>query len=76
MAMGREGEVQGDLVVTWAEMPRSPGHAFYDKLQSLLTEGGFDGFVQTACKPWLRASDGSAVIAAGPLFPHAYGRAF
>ena len=38
MAMGREGEVQGDLVVTWAEMPRSPGHAFYDKLQTLLTE--------------------------------------
>ena len=25
MAMGREGEVQGDLMVTWAEMPRSPG---------------------------------------------------
>jgi putative transposase len=22
----REAEVQGDLVVTWAEMPRSPGH--------------------------------------------------
>jgi hypothetical protein len=52
MAMGREGEVQGDLVMTWAEMPRSPGHAFYDKLQTLLTEGGFDGFVQTTCKPY------------------------
>ena len=30
--------VQGDLVVTWAEMPRSPGHVFYDRLQKLLTE--------------------------------------
>src|SRR5580693_7340555 len=52
MAMGREGEVQGELVMSWAEMPRSPGHAFYDKLQTLLTEGGFDGFVQTTCKPY------------------------
>ncbi len=33
-------------------MPRSPGHAFYDKLQTLLTEGGFDGFVETTCKPY------------------------
>src|SRR5271166_4528713 len=44
MAMGREGEVQGDLVMTWAEMPRSPGHAFYDKLQNLLAEA--------TCKPY------------------------
>ena len=40
MTVGRGGEVQRDLVMTWAEMPRSPGHAFYDKLQTLLTEGG------------------------------------
>ena len=42
MAMGREAEVQGDLVVSWAEMPRSPGHVFYDRLQKLLSEAGFD----------------------------------
>ena len=62
--------------MTWAEMPRSPGHAFYDKLQTLLTEGGFDGFVRDDLQALLRASDGSAVIAAGPLFPHAHGRVF
>ena len=32
-------------------MPRSPGHAFHDKLQKLLTEAGFDGFVEEVCKP-------------------------
>ena len=42
MAMGREGEVQGDLMMTWAEIPRSPGHAFYDRLQNLLAEAGFE----------------------------------
>ncbi len=52
MAMGREGEVQSDLVLTWAELPRSPGHAFYDKLQNLLAEAGFDALVETTCKPY------------------------
>jgi hypothetical protein len=42
MAMGREGEVQGDLMMTWAEIPRSPGHAFYDRLQNVLAEAGFE----------------------------------
>jgi hypothetical protein len=45
MAMGREGEVQGDLMLTWEEMPLSPGHVFYDRLQQLLADAGFDAFV-------------------------------
>ena len=46
MAMRGEGELQGDLLMTWAEMPRSSGHVFYDRLQELLSEaGGVDAFV-------------------------------
>ena len=30
MAMGQQKDRQGDLMVGWAEMPRSPGHVFYD----------------------------------------------
>jgi hypothetical protein len=52
MAMGREGDRQGDLIVTWSEMPRSPGHVFYDRLQEVLIAGGFDLFVETVCKPY------------------------
>ncbi len=33
-------------MVSWSEMPRSPGHVFYDRLQSVLIEGGFDGFAE------------------------------
>jgi len=33
MAMGRREERQGDLMMAWDELPRSPGHAFYDELQ-------------------------------------------
>jgi transposase len=39
-------------MATWAEMPRSPGHAFYDRLQDLLREASFDAFVEEVCKPY------------------------
>ena len=51
MAMGRSEAVQGDLMATWSEMPRSPGHAFYDRLQDLLRDAGFDAFVEEVCNP-------------------------
>jgi transposase len=37
------------MLVPWAELPRSPGHVFYDKLQALLIAAGFDAFVETQC---------------------------
>jgi transposase len=40
--MGQQKDRQGDLMVNWLEMPRSPGHVFYDRLQSVLIAGGFD----------------------------------
>ena len=68
MVMRREGEVQGDLVVTWAEMPRSPGHAFYDRLQKLLNEAGFDGFVEAICKPFYAPRMGAPSLPPGRYF--------
>jgi transposase len=66
--MRREAEVQGDLVVTWAEMPRSPGHAFYDRLQKVLTEAGFDAFVETTCKPFYAPRMGAPSLPPGRYF--------
>ena len=48
MAMRQQKDRQGDLMVSWSEMPRSPGHVFYDRLQLVLIEGGFDGFAPEA----------------------------
>ena len=39
--MGQQKDRQGDLMVGWSEMPRSPGHVFYDRLQSVLVEADF-----------------------------------
>src|SRR5881398_1847763 len=50
--MGRQGDRQGELMVMWSEMPRSPGHVFYDRLQAVLLGAGFDGFVEEACRAY------------------------
>ena len=42
MAMGQQQDRRGALMVGWSEMARSPGHVLYDRLQSVLIEGGFD----------------------------------
>ena len=68
MALGRQGDRQGDLVVTWREMPRSPGHVFYDRLQRMLIEAGFDAFAETACKPYYAAKMGAPSIPPGRYF--------
>ena len=68
MAMGREGDRQGDLIVTWSEMPRSPGHVFYDRLQEVLIAGGFDVFVETACQPYYAPKMGAPSVPPGRYF--------
>jgi transposase len=66
--MGRESEVQSDLLVTWAEMPRSPGHVFYDRLQKLLREAGFDAFVEQTCKLFYAPRMGAPSLPPGRYF--------
>jgi transposase len=68
MAMGRSGAVQDDLMATWSEMPRSPGHAFYDRLQSVLLAAGFDAFVEQVCKPYYAPRMGAPSLPPGRYF--------
>lgn len=68
MAMGREGDRQGDLIMTWTEMPRSPGHVFYDRLQDVLIAGDFDQLVETACQPYDAPKLGAPSVPPGRYF--------
>src|SRR6476660_4108221 len=68
MALGRQGERQADLVVGWAELPRSPGHAFYDRLQAILIEAGFDGFAEGQCAPYYASKRGRPSLPPGRYF--------
>ena len=68
MAMGRQKDGQGDLMVSWSEMPRSPGHVFYDRVQSVLIEGGFDAFAEASCRPYYAARMGAPSVPPGRYF--------
>ena len=68
MAMGRQKDGQGDLMVIWSEMPRSPGHVFYGRLQPVLIEGGFDAFAEASCRPYYAARMGAPSVPPGRYF--------
>jgi transposase len=68
MALGRQGERQTDLMVGWAELPRSPGHAFYDRLQAILVGAGFDRFAEEECEPHYASRRGRPSIPPGRYF--------
>jgi transposase len=68
MALGRQGERQTELMVGWAELPRSPGHVFYDHLQAVLLEAGFDRFAAARCAPYYATRRGRPSLPPGRYF--------
>jgi transposase len=56
------------MLVTWDELPRSPGHVFYDRLQEVLVEAGFDAFVEQRCRPYYAAVMGAPSLPPGRYF--------
>src|SRR5882672_2592575 len=50
MALGRRKSEQQELWVATTDLPQSPGHPFYRKLNELLREAGFDAWVEKLCE--------------------------
>src|SRR5579863_3974941 len=52
MALGRRNKKQqGEFWVASEQLPVSPGHVFYEKLNELLAEGNFDEWIEKLCEP-------------------------
>ena len=68
MAMGRQRDRQGEMLLSWDELPKSPGHVFYDRLQEVLLEAGFDAFVERLCKPYYAPVMGAPSLPPGRYF--------
>lgn len=51
MAIGkrRRGARQPSIWIATADLPRSEGHPFYERLNRVLDDAGFDGFVEDVC---------------------------
>lgn len=68
MAMGRREADQARMWVATQNLARSPGHAFYDKLNEVLDAGGFDRFVEERCAPYYAEVQGRPSIPPGVYF--------
>lgn len=68
MALGRRKDRQKGMFLTWDEVPRSRGHVFYDRLQEVLLESGFDDHAETLCAPFYAKKLGRPSIPLGRYF--------
>lgn len=68
MALGKRKPAQQPLWIASRDLPRSPGHPFYAALNRLLTEAGFDRFVEQLCAPYYADNVGRPGIAPGVYF--------
>ena len=68
MAMGiRDGE-QSPLWVVTADLPKSPGHPFYARLNALLDANDFDRFVERKCRRFYAKRMGRPSLTPGRYF--------
>jgi transposase len=52
MAMGKRKPRQESLFIATDQLAHSPGHPFYQRLNALLTEAGFDHWVEGRCREY------------------------
>src|ERR1700730_15008101 len=68
MAMGTRQSEQASLWVASAELPKSPGHPFYTRLNALLDAADFDRFVEGQCARFYAPVMGRPSLAPGRYF--------
>src|SRR5262249_19223390 len=69
MSMGhRKADHQSDFWIPIAQLPHSPGHIFYQKLNRLLLDVGFDRYVEDLCHEHYADGIGRESIPPGTYF--------
>ncbi len=68
MALGKRNHEEQLAWVATTDMPTSPGHPFYQKLNRLLGEAKFDEYVEGLCRPYYAAKLGRPGIPPGVYF--------
>ncbi len=68
MALGKRKHEQQEAWVATTELPKSPGHPFYRKLNQLLAEADFDAWLESLCRPYYAEQQGRPSIPPGTYF--------
>src|SRR5467141_3678952 len=68
MAMGKRTTEQAPMWIPTTDLPVSPGHPFYARLNAILDEAGFDRFAEEQCRPFYAAVMGRPSLPPGRYF--------
>jgi transposase len=68
MAMGKRKRRQDTMWLTASELPKSPGHPFYERLNRVLDEAGFDRFAEKRCAGFYAGQVGRPSLLPGRYF--------
>jgi transposase len=68
MALGKQRAKQQDFWIATQDLPRSPGHPFYDRLNKVLEAAGFDEYVENLCAAYYAENRGRPSIPPGVYF--------
>src|SRR5713101_7166027 len=68
MAMGKRTSEQAPMWIPTTDLPVSPGHPFYVRLNAILDEAGFDRFAEEQCRPFYAAVMGRPSLPPGRYF--------
>src|SRR5205807_9458662 len=67
MVLGRRKQERQEMWVATTDLPKSPGHPFYRRLNELLAEAGFDRWIEERCQSYY-AGEGRPSIPPGTYF--------
>ena len=68
MGKKRKRNRQTSMWVATSDLPRSAGHPFYERLNRVLDDVGFDAFVEAQCAPFYADDIGRPSLAPGRYF--------
>jgi Transposase domain (DUF772)/Transposase DDE domain len=68
MALGHRLPKELPAWIATADLPPTPAHPFYQRLNRVFQEAGFDGFVEDLCRPYYADSIGRPGIPPGIYF--------
>src|SRR5207247_1656831 len=68
MAMGKRRREQAPMWVAATDLPASPGHPFYTKLNAILDDAGFDRFAEEECRQFYAPMMGRPSLPPGRYF--------
>lgn len=68
MAMGRRNEERQESLFVATGSLQAPRHVFYERLNRILAEHGFDRFVDELCRPFYAEKNGRPGLAPGVYF--------